>query len=120
MAKDTAVATDEEWEQVSEGARISVQFNQVGDTLIGTFMGFQTIEDPNTGESWQQALFDDVQFPADLKGEDVVTNPGYDLLRALEQIVPGKFRVRVQYARNIPIAGQPAPMKGYKVDRKAL
>jgi len=115
-----ATGLDEDWEQVSEGARPQVQFTDLGDTLIGTFMGFQEIEDPNSGETWKQALFDDVEIPEDLDGEDVVINPGYDLLRALERIEPGKFRVRVQYARNIPIAGQPSPMKGYKVDRKAL
>jgi hypothetical protein len=115
-----AKATDTEWEQVSEGARPQVQFTDLGDTLIGTFMGFQEIEDPNTQEVWKQALFDDVEFPEDVVGEDVVINPGYDLLRALERIEPAKFRVRVQYARNIPIAGQPSPMKGYKVDRRAL
>jgi len=115
-----AATKDQDWEQVSEGARISVQFDHIGDTLIGTFMGFQTIEDPNTGETWEQALFDDCELPSEVKGEDVVTNPGYDLRRALERIEPGKFRVRVNYARNIPISGQPSPMKGYRVDRKAL
>jgi hypothetical protein len=110
-----------EWEQVSEGARPQVSFTKIGDTLIGTFMGFQQVTDPEDPEdSWQQALFDDVEVPTEVKGEDVVINPGYDLLRALEQIEPGKFRVRVVYARNIPITGQPSPMKAYKVDRKAL
>jgi hypothetical protein len=117
MAKNTA---EQEWEQVSEGARPQVQFNDLGDTLIGVFMGFQEIEDPNTHETWKQALFDECEYPEDLAGEDIVINPGFDLLRALEQIEPGKFLVRVQYARNIPITGQPSPMKGYKVDRTAL
>lgn len=114
-----AEKTDNDWETVSEGARINVQLNVIGDVLDGDFMGFQTITDPEDPEdTWEQALFDNVVVPVDIKGEPVAINPGYDLLRALKQIEPGKFRVRVTYARNIPIAGQPSPMKGYQVQKR--
>jgi hypothetical protein len=114
----TAKATDQEWEQVAEGARTSVQFNDLGDTLIGLYTGTQEVIDPNTQEVWNQYLFDGVEYPEDLAGEDVAVNAGYDLRRALDQIEPGKFIVRVQYVKNIPMRGQPSPMKSFRVDRK--
>jgi hypothetical protein len=116
-----AKAPEQEWENVTEGARINVAFNDIGDTLIGVFVGTQTVDDPNNpDESWEQYLFDDCEYPEDVAGEGVAVNAGYDLRRALDQIEPGKFLVRVQYARNIPMRGQPSPMKGFKVDRKPL
>jgi hypothetical protein len=118
MAKETAAT--QEWEQVAEGARASVQFNDLGDTLVGVFTGTQEVVDPNTQETWNQYLFDDVEYPDELAGEDVAVNAGYDLRRALDQIEPGKFLVRVQYVKNVPMRGQPSPMKSFRVDRKPL
>lgn len=118
MATEKAAA--QEWETVTEGARTNVQFNDLGDTLIGVFAGTQEVEDPNSGETWQQYLFDDCEYPEDIAGENVAVNAGYDLRRALDQIEPHQFLVRIQYARNIPMRGQPSPMKGFKVDRKPI
>jgi hypothetical protein len=117
MAKETATETNE-WEQVAEGARTSVQFNELGDTLVGVYTGTQDVEDPQTGETWKQYLFDDCEYPEDVAGEDVAVNAGYDLRRALDTIEPGKYVVRVQYVKNIPMRGQPSPMKSFRVDRK--
>jgi hypothetical protein len=117
MAKATET---QEWESVAEGARPVVQFTDIGDSLIGVYAGTQEITDPTTEEKWNQYLFDDCEYPEDVAGEDVAVNAGYDLRRVLDTIQPGKFLVRIQYVRNVPIAGQPSPMKSFKVDRKAL
>lgn len=114
----TAKAT--EWETVSEGARTNVQFDNIGDKLIGVFAGTQSVTDEAKGETWDQYLFNECEYPEDIAGENVAVNAGYDLRRALDQIEPFKFLVSVEYVRNIPMATQPAPMKGFRVLRKAL
>jgi hypothetical protein len=115
-----AKATDTEWETVAEGARTSVAFENIGDKLIGIYAGTQPVTDEAKGETWDQYLFDDCEYPEDVAGENVAVNAGYDLRKALDQIEPHKFLVSVEYVRNIPMKTQPAPMKGFRVLRKAL
>lgn len=117
MAKE---AVQEEWESVTEGARPMVSFETIGDTLIGTYAGTQVVTPENGDDPWTQYLFDDVKMPAELAGENVAVNAGYDLRRVLDTFPPNTYRVRVAYVRDVPVKNFPSPMKSFQVDRQKI
>ena len=114
--------TEENWEGVSEGARTVIQFNEIGDTFIGFYEGKEVVEDPNenedgTHDSWEQYNFTGV-FPSEVEGEKAAVNAGFDLRRALDQIEPNRYLVRMALVKLVPVKGQPSPMKSFRVDKR--
>ena len=114
-----AKATETDWESVSEGARPQVAFTEIGDRLVGIFAGTQEINPPE-GDPWVQYLFDNVQYPEDLQGENVAVNAGYDLRKQLEGVPPHQYWIDTTYVRDVPVKGWPSPMHSHRTLRKPV
>jgi hypothetical protein len=113
-------ATDSEWETISEGARPQVSFNEIGDRLVGIFAGTQEITPDDGEDPWTQYLFDDVQFPENLRGENVAVNAGYDLRKQLDGLPPHEWWIDTTYVKDVPVKGWPSPMHSHKTLRKRV
>jgi hypothetical protein len=114
--------TTAEWETVQEEPRTRVSLDQEDDEFIGFYEGTEHIVDPNPDKDGEYNEWDQYNFigisPSELDGERVAINAGAHLRRALDQIEPMKYIVRIRRGKTVPVKNQPSPMITFKVDRK--
>lgn len=121
MAAPTAgLTTQDEWDVVSEGTRIKIQFDTIGDVFIGVKEGTETIVNPNENkdgkhDEWEQYNFRGI-YPPEIMNEPCGIAAGYELARTLDKISTGTT-CRLTYVRDTD-TGQVSPMKSFKVETK--
>lgn len=124
MANKTAPMPEYQWESVSEGSRIVCTFDEIGDTFIGEFQGWEIVTNPNKPEEkWTQANYRGI-YPNEINGEPAAIAPGYFLLQTLQERekalaekgedMRGEVH-RIIYKANQD-TGQASPMKSYSLD----
>jgi len=106
-----AAPKNDEWTTVADESPSRVVFDTVGDEFIGTYVEKVTINNPKNGEDFDQYVFRGTD------GNLYGTNSSFSLARGMAKVTAGQM-VRITYMKNIPIAGQPAPMKDFKIDVK--
>ncbi len=119
MAKQETVSNVEfiddgsEWDTIAEESGEAIKFEKVGDSFTGTFEGVNHVvpKDPAKEE------FDQLLFRA-ADGRLHSTNAGYKLLETFTgEGAPAKgSRVRITLMGEVPITGQPSPMKDFRVE----
>jgi hypothetical protein len=100
------VASDQEWDAVSEESPDRVVFDKHGDEFVGTYEGRTTIKNPK-GDDFDQLLF---------RGLDrhlYAINPGYKVEQAFQEIKIGTM-TKLVYIKDVDV-GQASPMKDIQV-----
>jgi len=124
MANDTTVMPEFAWDSVSEGSRIVCSFDELGDTFIGEFQGWETVTNPTKpDETWTQANYRGI-WPQEIKGEPAAIAPGYFLLKTMQDHekalsekgheMTGEIH-KITYKADVD-TGQKSPMKSYTFD----
>lgn len=110
-----AAAAQGEWEAVSEEVPTRVIFDTVGDVFIGDYVGIENIpaeknptKDHPEGEPFSLFLF------RGLDGKLYSVNTSTRLLDAMGKVTHG-HRVMLRYVKDVPVNGQPSPMKDITV-----
>lgn len=107
---DEDLPTTEEWVTEQEETPDQIIMDTVGDVYEGLFLGLETISwDPPQGgtQEFVQIKLWDAESPK-------VLNASYRLKEAFDKVEVGR-EVRILYIKDVPIKGQPSPMKDYKV-----
>jgi hypothetical protein len=106
---------DDEWDTVSEGSGLKVELD-ISDVFIGIYSSTETVEfdDPKEGHKTFEVLHFEGISPKEVKGEHCTVNPGYQLSKAFQKIESGQI-VRIKRLPDVPVTGQPSPMKDYAV-----
>jgi hypothetical protein len=104
-----AAGKQDEWTTVADETPSRIVFDTPGeDVFIGTYVEKRVIENPR-GDDFDQFVFTGTD------GALYGTNSSYSLARGMAKVNPGQ-KVRITYVKNVPIPGQPAPMKDFKID----
>lgn len=107
-------ASNGEWETVQTEAGDQVEFNEIGDTFVGLYVGYDNIEfeDPKHGpQEFRQLHFRGLDDP---ENQLYDINAGYRLRQASEKLTPGQV-VRIVYVKDLP-TGEASDMKEYRID----
>jgi hypothetical protein len=102
--------TEEEWVTEQDETPDQIVMDTTGDVYEGLFLGLEVInwDDPKEGpQEFLQIKLWDVESPK-------ILNASYRLKEAFEKVEVGR-EVRILYVKDVPIKGQPSPMKDYKV-----
>lgn len=104
-----------EWETVTEEVPTRVVFDTVGDVFIGDYVGREDIpaeknptKDHPEGEAFSLFLF------RGLDGKLYSVNTSTRLNDAMSKVDAGR-RCRLAYMKDVPVNGQPSPMKDITV-----
>lgn len=106
---------DDQWDVISEGARIKVKFDAVGDQFTGVWHGFEVIVNPNDGQPMEYANFTGIT-PGEVKGEPVAISASYQLKNDLQGIPEGSL-VRLTLTRQVPTR-KGNPLNSFKVETR--
>jgi hypothetical protein len=110
-------AENYQWETVHTESPDQVTFDDIGDTFIGEYLGFEVIHFVDRDDLDKEFT----QLKWRVGDQHYVMNAGYDLLKAFgindagEPAIPLKSICRVQL-RTLVDVGQQSPMKSYRVD----
>lgn len=106
----------EDWEVVAE-PRTKATFDEIGDKVIGTWVGFEDIVRPDTGEIMKYCNFDDA-LAGSKKGAPtnvvkLTISASYQLVKDLENVPHGR-RVMLEYISETAVR-QGNPLKNFRV-----
>lgn len=107
----TANKQTDEWNEVESEPVTTVVFDTIGDIFTGRKLRKAVIEDPNTGETWDQYQF---LGTGEFQDGRYGINAGYQLSTALEKI-PDGTECKIQYIKDVPVKAKASPMKGFRV-----
>jgi hypothetical protein len=105
------MSAQDDWAVVSEEAPTMMQFDTLGESWEGWYLGSKMIANPTPDDpdaEFQQCLFQGTD------DEIYGLNPGYDLRNAMEEVPQGSY-VRLTYVKDVP-TGKPNPMRSFRVE----
>lgn len=113
---------DEGWETIGEESPILVKWEKPGEVFTGVFQGTRHIVPPDSEDEDDE--FDQQLFRSNATGTgagDILyaINGGYKVREALTDDYIG-WLTRLSYIKDVPLAGQPSPMKDVKVQAKRI
>ena len=110
------MSANDEWTTVSDGTaeqtpETKIVFEEIGDEFIGEFLGYRNLTDRDSGQSYTQARFRDVET-----NEICYTRANHSMREGLDKVSIGAL-TRIVYVDDTD-TGMPSPMRTFTVQMK--